>query len=117
MHLMGWMLLGFVIAGPSLPNLHSQEPQQREAKSRRGGNPSQRPHADIILPDIYIPAPTDTLAVLKQRLEHAERDLKQLQIERNRILKSIEEFEKRHQVSRKAGPWPRSTELVQRPSV
>ena len=120
-HLVGWILLGFIIAAPDLPRLHSQSrPDGRQRDSKRQTAPatdsSQQPQTEIILPDIHISATTDSVAVLKRRLKHAENDLQKLQAERHRILRTLEEFEKRNRtrpnslMSRPMGP-------IVRPSV
>jgi hypothetical protein len=117
------MLLGFVIAGPSLPNLHSQEPRpamsgdtKQGTVSRLGENSTLPSYSEIVLPDIHILVGHDSTAVLKQRLEEAERDLQELQRKRHHLLKTIEEIEKRLQ-SRQNPVGPRSSEFVVRPSV
>jgi hypothetical protein len=119
------MLLGFIIAGPTLPNLLSQEQlAKRQAKPHTGADPSLQSRFDIVLPDIYISArrlgeiPADSTTVVKERLKRAEHELQQLQLERKRILKDLQQVEKRMQQSRSdSGPGPRSADLLGRPSV
>jgi hypothetical protein len=133
-----WLLLGAFIAGPSLENLHSQDsrpariaektqpttsvklsqrgplaPSARTAEPARASVPLRR---EIVLPDIYITFPADTIAVLKKQLEKAERDLQQLERERGRIKKTLEQFQKRSFKGANP-PAPRTTELSGRPSV
>ncbi len=133
-----WMLLGVISAGPSLQNLHSQDsrparsaekrqpatsaklsqlglpvPPARVAEPATASAPSR---SEIVLPDIYITFPADTLAVLKKQLEKAERDLQQLERERGRIKKTLEQFQKRS-FNGANPPAQRTTELLGRPSV
>jgi septal ring factor EnvC (AmiA/AmiB activator) len=115
------MLLGFVVAAPDLPTLHSQSrPDGAQKNSKRQAAPatdsSQQVQTEIILPDIYISATADSVAVLKRRLKHAENDLEKLQAERNRILKTLEELEKRNR-TRSSFPMPRPMGPIVRPSV
>jgi hypothetical protein len=132
------MLVGVIIAGPRLQNLHSQDsrpariakrtqpatsiklsqpgppaPSARAAESAKASAPSR---SEVVLPDIYITFPADTIAMLKKQLEKAERDLQQLDHERGRIKKTLEQFQKRS--FNGANPPPRrTTELLGRPSV
>ncbi|MDZ7344095.1 MAG: hypothetical protein ONA90_06235 [candidate division KSB1 bacterium] len=120
-HLVEWMLIGFIIAVPDLPLLHSQsrpDGAQKNTKQQKAPAPapSQQPQTEIILPDIYISVPTDSVAVLKRRLEHAENDLQKLRAERNRILKTLEALEKRHRTPPDA-PGSRPMGPIVRPSV
>jgi hypothetical protein len=133
-----WMLLGFIIAGPSLQNLHSQDsrpariaektqpaistnlrqsgppaPSARVAKPARALAPS-RP--EIVLPDIYITLPADTIAALKKQLEKAEQELRLLERERGRLRKTLDQLEKRS-FNGANPPAQRTTELLGRPSV
>lgn len=120
-HLAGWILLGFFIAAPNLPTLHSQSrPDGRQRDSKRQTAPatdlSQQPQTEIILPDIHISATVDSVAVLKRRLKHAENDLEKLQAERHRILRTLEEFEKRNRTRPNSFMSPPMGSVV-RPSV
>lgn len=133
-----WMLLGVIMAGPSLQNLHSQDsrpariaektqpptstklrqsgppaPSARNAEPARASTPS-RP--EIVLPDIHITLPADTIAALKKQLEKAEQDLRLLERERGRLRKTLEQFEKRS-FNGANPPSQRTTELLGRPSV
>jgi hypothetical protein len=133
-----WMLLGVIIAGPSLQNLHSQDsrpariaektqpttsvrlsqpgppvPSARAAEPARASVPSR---SEIVLPDIYITLPADTIAMLKKQLEKAERDLQKLERERGRIKKTLEQFQRRS-FNGANPPTQRTTELLGRPSV
>jgi hypothetical protein len=133
-----WMLLGVIVAGPSLQNLHSQDsrpariaektqpatsaklsrlgppaPSARTAEPARASAPSR---SEIVLPDIYITLPADTIAALKKQLEKAERDLQQLERERGRIKKTLEQFQRRS-FNGANPPAQRTTELLGRPSV
>lgn len=133
-----WMLLGVIIAGPTLQNLHSQDsrPARIAEKTqpaistnlRQPGLPSlpartteparasapSRP--EIVLPDIYITLPADTIAALKRQLEKAERELQLLERERGRLRKTLEQLEKRS-FNGANPPVQRTTELLGRPSV
>jgi hypothetical protein len=133
-----WMLLGVIIAGPSLQNLHSQDSRPMRiaektqsatsAKLRQPGPlaPSARAteparvaaplRGEIVLPDIYITLPADTIAALKKQLEQAEHDLQQLERERGRLQKTIEQLETRS-FNGANPPARRTTELLGRPSV
>jgi type IV secretory pathway VirB10-like protein len=133
-----WMLLGVIIAGPSLQNLHSQDsrppriaektPPATSAKLRQPGPPappakaaeparaSAPTRSEVVLPDIYITLPADTIAALKKQLEKAERDLRQLDRERGRLQKTLEQLEKRS-FNGANPPAQRTTELLGRPSV
>ena len=120
-HFVGWMLLGFIIAGPNLPSLHSQsrlDEKKRDSKRQAAPatEPSPPPPTEIILPDIYISAATDSVSALKQRLKNAESYLQKLHAERNRILKAIESMEKRAR-ARQNPASSRPMEPVVRPSV
>lgn len=133
-----WMLLGVIIAGPSLQNLHSQDsrpvriaektqpatsaklrqpgppaPSARVAEPARVSAPSRN---EIVLPNIYISLPADTIAVLKMQLEKAEHDLRQLERERGRLRKTLEQLQKRS-FNGANPPAQRTTELLGRPSV
>ena len=133
-----WMLLGVIIAGPSLQNLHSQDarpariaektqpaisaklrwpgplaPSARIVEPARASAPSRR---EIVLPDIYITLPADTIAALKKQLEKAEHDLQQLERERGRLRKTLEQLQKRS-FNGANRPAQRTTELLERPSV
>jgi hypothetical protein len=57
-------------------------------------------------------ASSDTVMTLKRQLEKAERQLQQLQIERFRIIKTLEKIQKRP-----AKGASSTTELMGRPSV
>jgi hypothetical protein len=127
-----WMLLGIIIAGPNLQNLHSQDsraarvadkktpttsvklrPSARTSEPARAAAPSR---GEIVLPDIYITLPADTIAAIKKRLEQAERDLQQLERERSRLKNTLEQFQRRSRNGASL-PAPRATQLVGRPSV
>jgi hypothetical protein len=132
------MLLGVIIAGPSLQNLHSQDSRPariaekaqsaisakqrqsappassaRSAEPARAAVPSRR---EIVLPDIYITLPADTIKAIKKQLEQAERDLQQLERERSRLRKTLEQLQKRS-FNGANPPAQRTTELLGRPSV
>lgn len=132
-----WMLLGVIVAGPSLQNLHSQDSrpariaektqlatsaklkQPGPPPSARGGEPagaSAPSCGEIVLPDIFITLPADTIAALKKQLEKAEQDLRLLERERSRLRKTLEQFEKRS-FNRADPPAQRTTKLLGRPSV
>lgn len=133
-----WMLLGVIIAGPSLQNLHSQDSRPARiaekakpttpatlgrpappAPSASASEPARAPvspHEEIVLPDIYITVPADTIVALKKQLEKAERDLQQLERERGRLRKTLEQLEKRSFKGANP-PAQRTTELLGRPSV
>jgi hypothetical protein len=133
-----WMLLGFIIAGPNLRNLHSQDsrparvadkkqpttsnklrqpgPSAPSARISEPAKASASSRREIVLPDIYIAAPIDTIAALKQRLEQAEREIRQLQRERTRLQNTLEQIQKRS-FKGVSPPVQRSTELLGRPSV
>jgi hypothetical protein len=133
-----WMLLGVIVAGPSLQNLHSQDSRPariaekkqpttsinlrqpgppslpaREAEPARAAAPSR---SEIVLPDIYITLPADTIAALKKQLEKAEQELRLLERERGRLRKTIDHLEKRSSHGANP-PAQRTTELFGRPSV
>jgi hypothetical protein len=133
-----WMLLGVIVAGPSLQNLQSQDsspariagktqpttstklrqpgppaPSARAAESERPSAPSR---SEIILPDIYITLPADTIAALKKQLEKAEQGLRLLERERGRLRKTLEQLEKRS-FNGANPPAQRTTELLGRRSV
>ncbi len=132
-----WMLLGAIIAGPSLQNLHSQDsrpariaektqpttsaklrqsgPLGSSAKAAEPARVSAPSRAEIVLPDIYITLPADTIAALKKQLEKAEQNLRQLERERGRLQKTIEQLEKRS--FNVNPPAQRTKELFRRPSV
>jgi hypothetical protein len=132
------MLLGVIIAGPSLQNLHSQDsrparigektPPVNSAKLQQPGLPAPLTRAveparaaapsrsEVVLPDIYITLPADTIAALKKQLEKAERDLQQLERERGRLQKTLEQLQKRS-FNGANPPAQRTTELLGRPSV
>ncbi|MDZ7288992.1 MAG: hypothetical protein ONB44_01285 [candidate division KSB1 bacterium] len=105
-----------------------QPADQQPAATPQPGEPSlpartfEPPRREIVLPDIRIPASAkafaiiDTTSILKQQLENAERELRQLQLERNRILKALEQFENRSLKARRP-PLQRSTGFIGRPSV
>ncbi len=133
-----WMMLGVIIAGPSLQNLHSQDsrpariaektqpttpaklgqpaPPAPSARASEPARASVHPHGEIVLPDIYITVPADTIAALKKRLEKAESDLQQLERERGHLRKTLEQLERRSFKGANP-PAQRTTELLGRPSV
>jgi hypothetical protein len=133
-----WMLFGVIIAGPSLQNLHSQDsrpariaektPSANSAKRRQPGLPAPSARAaeparavapsrrEVILPDIYITLPADTIAALKKQLEKAEQDLRLLERERGRLRKTLEQLQQRS-FNGANPPAQRTTELLGRPSV
>jgi hypothetical protein len=133
-----WLLLGVIIAGPSLQNLHSQDSRPgriaektqpaTSAKLRPPGPPAPSARTDeparasapsrheIVLPDIFITLPADTIAALKKQLEKAEQNLRLLERERGRLRKTLEQLEKRS-FNGANPPAQRTTELLGRPSV
>ncbi|MCI0691422.1 tektin family protein [candidate division KSB1 bacterium] len=133
-----WMLLGVIVAGPSLQNLHSQDSRpvriaektqpKTSAKPGQLGSSAQSVRAaepakalapsrnEIVLPDIFITLPADTIAALKKQLEKAEQNLRLLERERSRLRKTLEQLEKRS-FNRADPPAQRTTELLGRPSV
>jgi len=134
----GWMLLGFFIAGPNLSQLHSQDSRRADAKdettldnaSDRLISPDKANKPDIILPDIYIAVPERTSRLepapqshspldsttIKQKLQNAERDLQLLQRERHQLLKTMEQFKTRS-VKGANQSVGQKMELFGRPSV
>ncbi|MGH7597358.1 MAG: hypothetical protein ACREOI_13480 [bacterium] len=133
-----WMLLGVIIAGPTLQNLHSQDsrpariaekkqpttsinlrqpgPPVLSARTAKPARASAPLRSEVVLPDIYITLPADTVAALRKQLEKAEQQLRLLEHERGRLRKTIDHLEKRsfHGAN---PPAQRTTELSGRPSV
>jgi FtsZ-binding cell division protein ZapB len=127
------MLVGFIIAGPNptgvaCQNLRSQDSHPAQTADKKPSTTSARlqqstsskalepAHGEIFLPEIHIAAAADTVATLKMLLEQAERDLRQLQRERNDLQNTLEQIQKRS-LKGASPPAQRTTELLGRPSV
>jgi len=147
-HVVGWMLIGFIIAGYDLSYLYAQDAERQGTRAESSTEeksattnaapsistprppakvsaPSKSFKAEIVLPDIYIAvpekalpsvAPADTLSTLTRQLKNAELELSRLQLERQQLLKNIEQLSKR-QVKGVNRAAEKSAELLGRPSV
>jgi hypothetical protein len=140
--LVGWMSLGFIIVGLHLPLLYAQDSRLARSAARKSPPVSPLPkpvQPDIVLPDIYIAVPgtsesgkvtndegvvesasrnhppVDTTA-LKQKLRKTEGELRSLQDERHRLIKTLEQVKTRSVKGANRSARQR-TELLERPSV